>query len=127
MKPACAGLLCLSILVLGGCAFGYHARGTMSDVAGELRGKGYPANTLGGGRFTLSDRSGALHCDGLAYPPEMADNLGCEGESGRGKVTCSDGREFAIRWRGLSCRSWAGQGEDARGNRLIFRVERLSR
>ena len=49
MKPACAGLLCLSILVLGGCAFGYHARGTMSDVSGELRGKGFPDVGSGGG------------------------------------------------------------------------------
>ena len=114
-------------LALAACAFGYQARGSLSDVPGELRGKGYPANTQGGGRFTLSDRSGAIQCDGVAYPPEVAGSPACEGESGKGKVNCSDGREFAIRWQGLSCRSWAGEGEDSRGNRLTFRVERLSR
>ncbi|WP_412479939.1 hypothetical protein [Azonexus sp. IMCC34839] len=114
-------------LALAACAFGYQARGNLSDVPGELRGKGYPANTQGGGRFTLSDRSGALQCDGVAYPPDVVGNSGCEGESGKGEVRCSDGREFAIRWQGRSCRSWVGEGEDARGNRLTFRVERLSR
>ena len=114
-------------LLLAACAFGYQARGSLSDVPGELRGKGYPGNTQGGGRFTLSDRSGALQCDGSAYPPEVAGGFGCDGESGKGKVSCSDGREFEIRWQALSCRSWAGEGEDARGNRLSFRVERLSR
>ena len=46
-----AGFLALSLLAA--CAVGYQARGTLSDVPGELRGKGYPGNS-GGGRFVVS-------------------------------------------------------------------------
>ena len=42
---------------LAACAIGYQARGSLSDVAGELRGKGYPG-TNGGGRFVLNDPAG---------------------------------------------------------------------
>jgi hypothetical protein len=39
-------------------------------------------------------------------------------------VRCSDGRTIPIRWQAITCRSWQGNGEDARGNRLEFRMER---
>ena len=112
-------------MVLGGCAFGYQARGTLSDVPGELRGKGYPGNTTGGGQFSLEDRRGHLRCDGTLAPPDATMTPGqCQGESGRGEMRCSDGRVFALRWRALSCRSLEGDGEDSNGVRVSFRIER---
>ena len=106
------------------CAFGYHARGNLSDVTGEMRGKAYP-DSNGGGRFVLTDRAGVLTCDGLANPPKasMPDG-GCKGEQGNGVLRCSDGRLVNFQWQALSCRSIRGSGEDAQGNRLDFRVER---
>ena len=109
---------------LAACAIGYQARGSLSDVAGELRGKGYPG-TNGGGRFVLNDPAGRLTCDGIANPPAASPNPGsCIGEAGAGVVRCTDGREFPVGWEAISCRSWKGNGVDAKGNRLEFRVER---
>ena len=114
----------LAALLTAGCAVGYQARGSLSDVSGELRGKGYPGGQ-GGGRFVLADGDGRLSCDGLAAPPTVSPNPGsCAGESGEGRVRCSDGREIPVRWEAITCRSFQGSGEDQRGNRLIFRVDR---
>lgn len=119
--------LTLAILlaaVLAACAVGYQARGSLSDVPGELRGKGYPGNS-GGGRFSLNDGAGWLSCDGQALPPKVSPNPGsCVGEVGDGMVRCSDGREIPVHWEAITCRSWQGGGVDAHGNRLEFRVER---
>ena len=105
-------------LSLAACSIGYQARGSLSDVPGELRGKGYPGNN-GGGRFVLNDPGGRLNCDGIANPPAASPNPGsCIGESGEGVVRCTDGREFPVRWEAISCRSWKGSGVDAKGNRL---------
>jgi hypothetical protein len=111
-------------LLLAACAVGYQARGSLSDVSGEMRGKGYPGNR-GGGRFALVDREGRLSCDGQASPPALSPNPGgCLGETGDGEVLCSDGRRIPIRWEAISCRAWRGSGMDAAGNRLEFSVER---
>lgn len=111
--------------LLAACAIGYQARGSLSDVPGELRGKGFPGNASGGGRFILSDGNGRLQCDGQLLPPDISPNPGsCEGEVGNGVVRCNDGREVPVRWTALTCRSFEGSGEDRSGNRLIFRVER---
>lgn len=118
-------LLIVVSLLLAACAIGYQARGSLSDVSGEMRGKGYPGNASGGGRFALTDRDGRLQCDGQLSPPEVSPVPGsCEGETGNGVVRCSDGREMAVRWTAITCRSFAGSGEDKFGNRLIFRVDR---
>lgn len=115
----------ISALLVAGCAIGYQARGSLSGVSGEMRGKGYPGNTTGGGRFVLADRDGRLQCDGQMSPADSSPTPGsCEGEMGKGVVRCSDGREMPVRWTAITCRSFEGEGEDARGNRLIFRVER---
>jgi len=112
-------------LLLTACAIGYQARGSLSDVPGELSGKAYPGNTQGGGRFVLADPEGRLTCDGRALPPTASATPGsCVGESGEGVMRCTDGREIALRWQAISCRSWQGSGTDAKGNRLEFRVER---
>lgn len=117
IPPVCAALL-------AACAIGYQARGSLSDVAGDLQGKGYPGDK-GGGRFVLADRTGRLTCDGQARPPSVSPNPGsCLGETGDGVVRCTDGREIPVRWQAISCRSWQGSGTDAQGNRLEFRVER---
>lgn len=111
-------------LLLASCAFGYQARGSLSDVAGELRGKGYPDHR-GGGRFLLIDIERRLTCDGQAAPPTQAPDSGsCAGEFGEGLAQCSDGREIRFHWEAISCRAWKGRGVDAQGNRLEFRVER---
>jgi len=121
-KPLFVALF-LSV-TLAACAFGYQACGSLSDVAGEMRGKGYPGNS-GGGRFVLTDRDGRLTCDGQAAPPRQSPNPGsCAGETGEGSARCSDGREIPLRWEAISCRAWKGSGVDANGNRLEFRVER---
>jgi hypothetical protein len=118
----------LIAVALAGCAFGYQARGTLGDVPGEMRGKGYPDNTRGGGRFILDDREGRLTCEGVAQAPSRPGEPGsCVGEAGEGVVRCSDGRTIPIAWHAITCRSWQGSGEDAAGIRLEFRVERLSR
>jgi hypothetical protein len=117
-------LIALSLSLVA-CAIGYQARGSLSDVAGEMRGKGYPGNTSGGGRFALADRDGRLQCDGQLSPPDNSPRPGsCQGEAGNGIVRCSDGREISVRWTALTCRSFEGSGEDNSGNRLVFRVER---
>mgnify|MGYP000925862085 FL=1 len=111
-------------LLLASCAFGYQARGSLSDVAGEMRGNAYPANS-GGGRFLLMDTERRLTCDGQASPPKQSPNPGsCAGEVGQGQALCSDGREISFHWEAISCRAWKGSGFDAQGNRLEFRVER---
>jgi hypothetical protein len=116
--------LILSPLLLAACAIGYQARGGLSDVAGEMRGKAYPGNS-GGAQFVLSDMTGSLTCEGRALPPKTTPFPGsCEGEQGNGTMRCSDGRELGFEWRALSCRSLLGKGTDAKGNRLEFRVER---
>lgn len=113
------------LLLLTACAVGYQARGSLSDVPGELSGKAYPGNTQGGGRFVLADPEGRLICDGRALPPTASSTPGsCVGESGEGVMRCTDGREIALRWQAITCRSWQGSGNDAKGNRLEFRVER---
>ena len=110
---------------LAACAIGYQARGSLSDVPGELRGKGFPGNTSGGGRFILADSNGRLQCDGQLSPPDISPVPGsCEGETGKGIVRCNDGREMPVRWKAITCRSFAGSGEDKFGNQLIFRVDR---
>jgi len=117
--------LVLISLLLTACAFGYQARGSLSDVPGELSGKAYPGNTQGGGRFMLADQEGRLSCDGRALPPTASSTPGsCVGEIGEGVMRCSDGREISLRWQAIGCRSWQGSGSDAKGNRLEFRVER---
>lgn len=117
--------LLLPLILLVACSFGYHARGSLSDVPREMRGKGFPTIAEGGGRFALVDAAGALQCDGKLLPPDQALAPGnCVGESGKGMVQCSDGREIAVRWKAITCRSFEGSGEDARGNRLFFRVDR---
>ena len=62
-------------LLLAACSVGYQARGSLSDVPGEMRGKGYPGNS-GGGRFALDDREGRLTCDGQTLPPLISPNPG---------------------------------------------------
>jgi len=110
---------------MAGCAIGYQANGSLSNVSGEMRGKGYPGNTTGGGRFALADREGHLQCDGQLSPPEISPVPGsCKGEAGTGVVRCSDGREIVVRWTAITCRSFEGSGEDEFGNQLTFRVER---
>ena len=124
MNPQRIAALLFSALLLAACAFGYQARGGLSDVAGEMRGKAYPAGS-GGARFVLADQAGTLTCDGQAFPPTIAPFTGsCEGEQGKGVMRCSDGRELAFEWQALTCRSLLGKGVDAQGNRLEFRVER---
>ena len=89
MNPSRFTSLLLISSVLSACAVGYQARGTLSDLPGELRGKGYPGNS-GGGRFVLSDPAGHLTCDGQALPPSASTTPGsCSGESGEGVVRCS--------------------------------------
>ncbi|MGB7501005.1 MAG: hypothetical protein WBM25_01260 [Azonexus sp.] len=111
-------------VALAACAIGYQARGSLSDVPGELRGKGYPGSS-GGGRFVLTDPQGRLTCDGQAQPPKASPTPGsCVGETGEGVVRCTDSREIAVHWEAITCRSWKGSGVDAQGNRLEFRVER---
>ena len=111
--------------LLTGCSFGYQARGSLSDVPGELRGKGFPGDASGGGRFILADGDGRLQCGGRLPPPEAAPGPGrCAGESGAGVVRCNDGREVPVRWTAITCRSFQGSGTDRFGNRLIFRVDR---
>lgn len=111
--------------LLAACAIGYQARGSLSDVAGELRGKGYPGNAEGGGRFALADRDGRLQCDGQMAPPDGSSVPGsCAGETGKGVVRCSDGREIPVRWKAITCRSFEGGGKDKFGNWLIFRLDR---
>lgn len=118
-------VLALFVAVAAGCAVGYQARGKLSDVPGEMRGKGFPGNAVGGGRFILADRERRLQCDGQMSPPDISPDPGsCEGESGHGVVRCNDGREMPVRWTAITCRSFLGSGEDGRGNRLEFRVER---
>lgn len=119
-------LLLVSVVSLTtGCSFGYRAQGSLSDLAGNLRGNAFPSATLGGGRFMLADRAGLLRCEGQMAPPDQAQTPGdCLGESGHGIVQCSDGRQIPVRWQAISCRAFEGQGEDASGNRLIFRVDR---
>lgn len=125
MKKRAIFLLVLASLALAGCAIGYQARGSLSDVSGEMRGKGFPGNASGGGRFILADRDGRLQCDGELASPDISPNPGsCEGEAGKGIVRCNDGREVPVRWMALTCRSFEGSGEDKFGNRLIFRVDR---
>jgi hypothetical protein len=124
MNPQRIAALLFSTLLLAACAFGYQARGSLSDVTGEMRGKAYPGGS-GGAHFALSDQAGVLTCDGLAFPPTIASFPGgCEGEQGNGVMRCSDGRELAFEWQALTCRSLVGKGADAQGNRLEFRVER---
>ena len=116
--------LTLLPVLLAACAIGYQARGSLSDIPGEMRGKGYPGSA-GGGRFVLADSTGRLSCDGQAFPPSLAPNPGsCAGETGQGVARCTDGREIQLDWQSISCRSWQGSGVDAQGNRLEFRVER---
>jgi hypothetical protein len=118
-------LLLVIASLMAGCAIGYQARGSLSDVSGEMRGKGYPGNTTGGGRFALADREGRLQCDGQLLQPDMSPVPGsCDGETGKGVVRCSDGREIPVRWTAITCRSFEGSGEDKDGNRMTFRVER---
>lgn len=118
-------LLSVVSLLLAACAIGYQARGSLSDVSGELRGKGFPGNTSGGGRFILADSNDRLQCDGQLSPPDISPVPGsCEGETGKGIVRCNDGREVPVRWKAITCRSFAGSGEDGLGNQLIFRVDR---
>ena len=125
MKPRFALVLIVLPLLSVACAFGYYARGTLSDISGELQGKAFPGNTTGGGRFVLSDSQGRLRCDGEMSPPDVSPvPASCEGESGSGRVQCSDGRLVLVRWTAISCRSIQGGGKDERGNRLSFRVER---
>lgn len=115
----------LTPLVLAACAFGYQARGSLSDVPGELRGKAFPGNALGGGRFALADGAGRLSCDGRISPPAHSPSPGsCQGETGEGVVVCSDGRKIPVRWEAISCRAFRGAGMDTQGNRLEFRIER---
>ncbi|MDD2742278.1 MAG: hypothetical protein PHV02_08390 [Rhodocyclaceae bacterium] len=124
MDPRSRLVMLVISALLAACSFGYQARGTLSDVAGELRGKGYPANR-GGGAFVLSDSDGRLICDGKTSAATAFPNPGnCAGERGEGLARCSDGREVPLRWEAISCRSWKGSGIDAQGNRLEFRVER---
>ncbi|MBS1131206.1 MAG: hypothetical protein H6R16_2208 [Proteobacteria bacterium] len=114
-----------SASLVAGCAIGYQARGSLGGVPGEMRGKAYPGNTTGGGRFVLADRDGRLQCDGQMSPADSSPTPGsCEGETGKGVVRCSDGREIPVRWTAITCRSFEGGGDDQMGNRLIFRVDR---
>ena len=125
MKPRLVLLLIVLPLLSVACAFGYYARGTLSDMPGELQGKAFPGNATGGGRFVLSDSQGRLRCDGEMSPADISPVPGsCEGESGSGRVQCSDGRVMLVRWTAISCRSIQGEGKDERGNWLRFRVER---
>lgn len=118
-------LILFAPVVLAACAIGYQARGNLSDVAGELRGKGYPGNAGEGGRFALANGDGTVQCDGQMGPADRSPTPGsCEGETGRGIVRCTDRREMAVRWTAITCRSFAGSGQDSAGNRLVFRVER---
>ena len=110
---------------LAACAIGYQAHGSLSDVPGEMRGKGFPGNMTGGGRFALANRDGRLQCDGELAAPDISPVPGsCLGEGGKGVVRCSDGRTIPVRWSAITCRSLHGNGEDNHGNRLIFRVDR---
>ncbi len=124
MNPRLIPLSLLTAALTAACAFGYQARGSLSDVPGELRGKGYPGAS-GGGRFVLADGDGRLSCDGRASPPTASPTPGsCAGETGQGMVRCTDGREIPVRWEAITCRSFQGSGEDQQGNRLLFRVDR---
>lgn len=123
-KLAVVGRLLLP-LCLAACAFGYQAQGRLSDVPGTLRGKAFPGSTSGGGRFLLANTDGSLRCEGDMQRPDSSPMPGsCAGESGGGIVRCSDGREIAVRWRGMTCRTLQGEGTDDFGNRLEFRVDR---
>lgn len=120
-----APLLAIIAALLAACAIGYQARGTLSDVAGPLRGKAYPGDVAGGGRFVLADEASRLRCEGRMALPDTSPVAGsCQGEAGNGVVRCTDGRELAVRWTATSCRAFAGSGQDQFGNRLIFRVDR---
>ena len=114
-------LLIFLSATLAGCSIGYQARGSLSDVSGDMAGKAFPGSSTGGGRFALADRDGRLQCDGRLAPPDVSP---VPGETGKGVVRCSDGREIPVRWSAITCRSFEGHGEDKFGNRLIFRVDR---
>lgn len=118
-------LILFTPAVLSACAVGYQAHGSLSDVAGELRGKGYPGNAGEGGRFALANGDGTVQCDGQMWPADSSPTPGsCDGETGKGIVRCTDRREMAVRWTAITCRSFEGSGEDGAGNRLVFRMER---
>ena len=119
-------------VVLVACAIGYQARGSLSDVPGELRGKGYPGSS-GGGRFVLTDPQGRLTCDGQAQPPKASPTPGSSGRQVErawcaapmaGKSPCTGrrspaapGRAAASRTRRATGWSFASNGVDQRSPR----------
>lgn len=46
----------------------------------------------------------------------------CLNRTANGTVSCSDGRELALRWRATECRTAYGSGFDREGGTLVFRV-----
>lgn len=117
-------LLAVCVALLAGCAFGYQAEGRLAGLAGPLHGKGYPGVGGSGGEFELLDSSSGLRCHGEATPAVAVSADSCLGDRGTGVVRCSDGRVIPVTWEAVSCRAFAGEGWDERGNRLVFRVDR---
>jgi hypothetical protein len=119
-------LLLIFPVFLAACAFGYQAHGTLSDRPGVLRGKGYPGAIQGGGRFVLAESGSTFVCEGVANPPSGEVKASACGEGGgEGVLRCNDGRAISFQWRSITCRRFEGDGQDANGNLLRFRVDRM--
>ena len=113
MKPRLALMLfilpCYPLPVL----FGYYARGTLSDMPGELQGKVFPGNATGGGRFVLTDSQGRLRCDGEMSPADIvAGARQLRAASRAGRVQCSDGRVMLVRWTAIPAVRFRVRAED---------------
>jgi hypothetical protein len=82
-----------------------------------------------GEELRLLLRNSGVACSGKMFPPDDGWPIewplalrNCLNRVANGTVSCSDGRELAVRWRATECRSAYGSGFDRDGGTFVFRV-----
>ncbi len=118
----CRWLIIPLSMFIAACSIEYDVVGRFDSFNEVFRGDIDHNLALGVAEITLTGENSGVVCRGrseVTYVPPF-NLLGCAGQRGVARLTCSDNRIANANWTANSCTSGEGFGTDSEGNSFTF-------